>query len=53
LTSVIIFDKLPPSELLPLGLAGMNKAFFLFAAMDGNLEQIARLVDSGKLKSGL
>jgi hypothetical protein len=27
--------------------------FFLFAAMDDNLEQIACLVDSGKLESGL
>lgn len=26
---------------------------FSFAAMDGNLEQIASLVDSGKLESGL
>jgi hypothetical protein len=31
----------------------MNKDFFPFAAMDGNLEQIASLVDSGKLESGL
>jgi hypothetical protein len=27
--------------------------FFSFAVMDGNLEQIACLVDSGKLESGL
>lgn len=27
--------------------------FFSFAAMDHNLEQIACLVDSGKLESGL
>jgi hypothetical protein len=27
--------------------------FFSFAAMDGNLEQIACMVDSGKLESGL
>jgi hypothetical protein len=31
----------------------MIMSFFSFAAMDGNLEQIASLVDSGKLKSGL
>jgi len=31
----------------------MNQNFFAFAAMDGNLEQIASLVDSGKLESGL
>ena len=28
-------------------------SFFSFAAMDDNLEQIACLVDSGKLESGL
>jgi hypothetical protein len=31
----------------------MTKSFFPCAAMDGNLEQIVRLVDSGKLESGL
>jgi hypothetical protein len=31
----------------------MTKGFFVFPAMDGNLEQIACLVDSGKLESGL
>jgi hypothetical protein len=31
----------------------MNKSFLPFAAMDGNLEQIASLVYSGKLESGL
>jgi hypothetical protein len=31
----------------------MTKSFFPFAGMDRNLEQIAGLVDSGKLESGL
>jgi hypothetical protein len=31
----------------------MTMTLFSFAAMDGNLEQIACLVDSGKLESGL
>jgi hypothetical protein len=31
----------------------MPNNFFPSAAMDGNLEQIASLVDSGKLESGL
>jgi len=31
----------------------MIMIFFSFAAMEGNLEQIACLVDSGKLESGL
>jgi len=35
------------------GWRAMNQNFFAFAAMDGNLEQIASLVDSGKLESGL
>jgi hypothetical protein len=31
----------------------MKKNFFPFVATEGNLEQIANLVDSGKLVSGL
>jgi hypothetical protein len=31
----------------------MNKNLLPFAAMDGNLEQVVSLVDSGKLESGL
>jgi hypothetical protein len=31
----------------------MTKSFFPSVALDGNLEQIVCLVDSGKLESGL
>jgi hypothetical protein len=53
LTSVTIFDRLPPSALFRLGWPAMTMTCFLITAMDGNLEQITCLVDSGKLESGL
>jgi hypothetical protein len=54
LTSVTIFDKLPPSQLLRFrDKRAMTKSFFPSVGIDGNLEQIAGLVDSGKLESGL
>jgi hypothetical protein len=51
LTSDIIFDKLPLSKQFHFKSPTMNP--FPSSALDGNLEQIASLVDSGKLESGL